>query len=143
MKVELTGEIGQVKTEQRKYSEEMEKLKSEKERLKKENVEIKKERLDKKREKITYIVLNGINIETEDNAGIEESMEVFIKQRLGLSVQVKEAHKLGEKVCLISLESELDKIEVMENKYQLKNKNDTRAVYFNNDLTKQEREMQI
>lgn len=150
MKVELTDEIRQVRIDQKKYAEEMEKLKSENEKLKKENVEIKKElwelrntveRLDKEKRK-NNIVLNGINIETEDNAERKELMKAFIQQHLGLNVQVREARSLGEKVCLISLESEQDKIQVMENKYKLKNNNDTRAVYLNNDLTKQEREIQ-
>ncbi|KAF2888938.1 hypothetical protein ILUMI_17235, partial [Ignelater luminosus] len=60
--------------------------KSKNERLKKKNVEIKKElwelkntveRLDREKRK-NNIVLNGINIETEDNVGIKGSMEVFM-----------------------------------------------------------------
>ncbi|KAF2888602.1 hypothetical protein ILUMI_17571 [Ignelater luminosus] len=65
--------------------------------------------------------IQDMKIETEDNAGIKESMEVFIKQHLGLGVQIKEARKLGEKVCLISLESELDEIQQLSHKTKKRN----------------------
>lgn len=68
-------------------------------------------------------------------------MEDFIEQKIGVTIQIKEIHKLGERTCLVGMNSEKDKEQVMKNKYKLKNSRDA-TVYINNDMTKKERETQ-
>ena len=43
---------------------------------------------------------------------------------------------------VVRLEKEEDKMKILENKYKLKKDTGTEGIYINNDLTKQEREIQ-
>ena len=147
MKLDLTREIHQVREDQRKYIEEIEKLQLENVKLKRENVVIREEleeiklsveRMDKDRRK-NNVVISGLEIDTEDTTALKEKVEGFIEQKMGVAIQVKEVHRLGEKTCLISMGNEKDKEQIMKNKYKLKNSSDA-TVYINNDMTKKERE---
>lgn len=149
MKLDLKQEIHQIREDQRKYVQEIEKLKIGNEKLKKENREIREELreiklsvegMDKDRRK-NNVVINGLKINTENTTTLKKEMEDFIEQKIGVTIQVEKIHKLGEKTCLVGMKNERDKEQVMKNKHKLKDNRDA-AIYINDDMTKQEREIQ-
>lgn len=150
----LTLEVNQIRTDQRKYNEEINKLKLENETIRKENNVIKKEceeiktelrdtntRLEQlEREKRrNNVVVSGLIIDNSNPADLREGMKNFIQQKLEVSVPIKTAYKIGPKMCVVQLESFEDKVKLMQNKWKLKNMEGDK-VFFNNDLTRKERE---
>lgn len=149
MKTDLTNEIHQIREDHRVFAEEVGKLKLENAKLKNENKEIREEleevkltveRLDKERRK-NNVVINGLKIDVEDKTTLKSYIEKFMEQKLGVLLQLRETHRLGEKTCLITMKNENDKEQVMRNKHKLRHYKEA-AVFIDNDMTKQEREIQ-
>ncbi|KAK9719828.1 hypothetical protein QE152_g22478 [Popillia japonica] len=65
----------------------------------------------------------------------------IIKQYIGVEVKIKSAAKIGHKTCLLELEDQGDKEEILRNKFKLKNVRNER-IYINDELTRNEREQQ-
>jgi predicted RNase H-like nuclease (RuvC/YqgF family) len=151
---ELKSDSQQIKTEQEECREEIRKIREEnkilwqeKQELKKENKELKEkfseisdkvEWLEKQKRK-NNIVMQGLKIDIKDAKILKEAIENIIKKELELDIAVKTVQKIGEKTCLIELEKEEDKENIMKNKYKLKYKENDK-IYINNDETKKERE---
>lgn len=153
---EMKTEMMEMRKEQREYREEMIAMRRENENLRKdceitkrENQEIKNElnglkkaidRLEgEKREK--NIVMTGMTIDSTDPKILTETVSNFLKEHLGVRVEIKSAHRLGQKTCLIQLNNVEDKENIMYNKHKLK-KLEGETVYINNDLSVTERDMQ-
>lgn len=156
MMKELKTEVKQIRVEQREYMMEINKLKTENnllreggELLKRENAEIKTElktlknsiEILEREKRANNIVMTGLEVAASDPGVLKEATENFFRQNLKVETKVKSVHKLGPKTCLIQLEDEQQKREVMREKSKLRNLRDNR-VYLNDDLTKGERHMQ-
>jgi hypothetical protein len=151
---DLKSDSTQIKKEQEECREEIKKIREENRKLWEENQELKKENKEikekvgemsntiewlEKQKRKNNIVIQGLEINTNDTKILKEGMRNLIGKELGIEVQVKMAYKLGIKTCLIELENEEDKEKIMKNKYKLKNiKNE--KIYINDDTTKKERE---
>ncbi|XP_072377803.1 uncharacterized protein [Diabrotica undecimpunctata] len=98
------------------------------------NEKIEKLEREKKRKNV---VIQGLNIDTNDQKLLREAVENFLKKELQVSVDVNGARKIGENTTLVELNSVKNKIEVMKNKNKLKNKTDER-IYINDDMSKEE-----
>ncbi|KAK9758999.1 hypothetical protein QE152_g331 [Popillia japonica] len=68
-------------------------------------------------------------------------LESTIEKSLGIQIKTKAVKKLGPKTYLIELTSIEDKIKIMKNKSKLKEYTEEK-VYINDDMTKEEREIQ-
>ena len=153
---EMKDEMKEMRKEQREYREEMIAIKRENENLRKdyemtkrENQEIRSElnslknaidRLEgEKREK--NIVMTGLTVDSTDPKILTETMSNFLKKHLEVKVEIRSAHRLGQKTCLIQLNNMGDKENIMNNKHKLK-KLEGETVYINNDLSVSERDMQ-
>ncbi|XP_050507273.1 uncharacterized protein LOC126884954 [Diabrotica virgifera virgifera] len=152
----LTDDIKEIKRNQKESKEAIEKLIIENRALRKENAELKQENIEIKEElreitnhmevmekhrRINNVVMNGLRIDTYEQAGLKETTNNFIKQHLGVEVKIRNAHKLGENTCLIELENQEEKRKIMEKKYKLKEIRGLK-VYINEDATIREREIQ-
>lgn len=153
---ELTSEVKEIRKEQNNYREEISELRRDNivmkqhyEELRKENETIKNEMQimndkmeqqdrDKRRNNIIVsgIDLEGINIET-----LVIELNKLLGDNLGIKINFKSAFKIGPKTCLAELYSWNDKREVLQNKYKLRKVKD-KVIYINDDLTKNEREIQ-
>lgn len=91
------------------------------------------ERLEKETRK-NNIVMNGLKINTEATKILNSGMENFIEQHLNVTVQIKQVHKLGEKICLIKLKQEKEKN--MEYKNKLKKLKDLHIFINNSNETR-------
>lgn len=149
LKVDLKNEIQQVRADQKLYAEEIIKLKEENAALRKENEIIKEELIEikgniemiEKEKRKNNVVLSGLDIKTNNNSILKEEMESFIKRHLGMDIEIKNTHKIGEKHCLIGLKNGEDKIKLMQNKHKLREIKENK-IFLNNDMTKQERRIQ-
>lgn len=159
----LSGDIEDMKEEQKentkqykllnekieKISEENARIKKENENIERENKEIKEEMrkligkvevLDKDR-RLNNIIVQGIEIDTSDGKIIKEAMENLIKKHVKVDVEIYSAHKLGKATCLVKMNNNQDKTKVMQNKNRLRNLKEQK-VYINHDLTEDEMSMQ-
>lgn len=153
MMKDLKLETQQIRRELEDYREEISSIKKENEVLRQENIEIKtenkgiKEELGQLRNKMEWIekekrrnnvVVMGLEVNYENGKTIKENMETMLKEELQVEVQVKTANKMGDKICLLELESEEDKGKIMRNKHKLRTKKDHK-IYINDDMTESER----
>ncbi|XP_050516355.1 calcium-binding and coiled-coil domain-containing protein 2-like [Diabrotica virgifera virgifera] len=127
--------------------EENKMLRQENQKLKEENKDI-KEKLEETNDRIEWlerekrknnIVMSGIEIETENKTELKQFVENIIKNTIQININVKTAHKIGRKVCLIEINNEDEKEQIMKNKYKLKELQQEK-VYINHDMTTKERE---
>lgn len=86
------------------------------------------------------IVVTGMTVDTKDAENMKQTMANFIEKHLEVKINVKTAHKLAERICLVELESEAEKQQVMQNKYKLRNFEEQR-IYIDNDMTRDEQHM--
>lgn len=153
---EIKEEIHQIRVQQREIKKVIGDIKEENEKLRKENEQIKNENREirgkikalentvewmEKEKRKNNIVMYGLKIDTNDSKTLKQATEKFMEQQLNINVRVNTANKIGDKTCLIKLETEQDKEEIMKNKSKLRNLT-TDKVYINNDLTKKEKEKQ-
>lgn len=145
----LSQKVENIEKKQENILMELKTVKEENETIKKENEELKKEikyikekmehfENDKRRKNV---VIQGLNIDTEDMNALKNEIESFIKQELDVEVDIKRGKKLGPKVCLIELNEMEDKIKIMRNKSKLRN-NRNAKIFINDDLSKAERIIQ-
>uniref|UniRef100_A0A6P7GYW0 Uncharacterized protein LOC114348580 n=1 Tax=Diabrotica virgifera virgifera TaxID=50390 RepID=A0A6P7GYW0_DIAVI len=152
----LTDDIKEIKRNQKESKETIEKLITENRELRKENAELKKENKEikeglreitknievmEKHRRINNVVISGLTIDTYEQARLKGKINNFIKHHLGIEVKIRNAHKLGEKTCLIELENQEEKRKIMEKKYKLKEIKEHK-VYINEDTTIKERDIQ-
>ncbi|CAG9831357.1 unnamed protein product [Diabrotica balteata] len=142
---QLKREITELKDQQSDYKDEIRKLRETNEKdikqigqLKKEitaaNEKIENLEREKKRKNV---VIQGLNIDTNDQKLLREAVENFLEKELQVSVDVNGVRKIGENTALVELNSVKNKIEVKKNKKKLKNKTDER-IYINDDMSKEE-----
>lgn len=147
-------EVDKIRKEQEKFNEEIKQIKRENEDLRKENRSIKEEnkkittmlgtmqmqmeKIEKEKRK-KNVVVTGISIDTNNENILKQVIANMLKDELKITVHVSSVHKLGDAACLVELEKEEDKAEIMRNKYKLKELKD-RKIFINNDLTQMERE---
>ncbi|XP_050507916.1 uncharacterized protein DDB_G0287625-like [Diabrotica virgifera virgifera] len=100
-------------------------------------------RLDKleNKERRNNILIQGLNIKTDEHSILKEEMKTFLDNELGVQVTVAHAKKLGSKTCLIKLSNESEKYNVMKNKIKLRGYRQGK-IYINEDMSKKERDIQ-
>jgi len=145
----LKSELKKLREEQKQYTEEITSLREMNEKAAEEikglrsELTVANDRLEKlerdKRKK--NAVVYGINIDTDNQSKLKETMENFLDKELNVKMQLNAVRKLGNRICLMEFARESDKIRVMQNKSKLKGMKG-QVVYINDDLTKQEREIQ-
>ncbi|KAI4465545.1 hypothetical protein MML48_3g00012184 [Holotrichia oblita] len=144
----LQEEIRKLRAEQEQFKEEIKYLRDIREKeteeidnLKKQvrtaNEEIERLKTEKRRKNV---IVQGLEISVNNPKELKTKMENFIEKELGAAIKIESAIKLGEKTCLIELNSKDDKATVMSNKSKLRNHK--QKIYINDDLTKKEREKQ-
>ncbi|KAI4471155.1 hypothetical protein MML48_1g21465 [Holotrichia oblita] len=145
----LVTQVQHIEGKQDRYMEEMKEIKLENEKMKKENEELKKElrsvkeRLDRLEgvNRRKNAIMQGLKIDARDQDHLKVMLESTIEKSLGIQIKTKAVKKLGPKTYLIELTSIEDKIKIMKNKSKLKEYTEEK-VYINDDMTKEEREIQ-
>lgn len=149
MMTSLSQEIKDMKTEHREFINIMKVIVQENEEIKKENAELKRnlkeignkiEAIEKEKRK-DNILIQGIEVDGRDRQQLKGEIANFIKVNMGMEVEINTAIKIGHKTCLVELKDKNEKEKVMKNKNKLRNYRKGR-VYINEDLTKQEREIE-
>ncbi|KAK9709393.1 hypothetical protein QE152_g26638 [Popillia japonica] len=122
--------------------EEIEELRHENKQLKQENKDIKKalKEIRDEGEQIRKEKKKNNVVENSDPEALKNMTKRIIKH-IGVEVKIKSAAKIGHKTCLLELEDQGDKEEILRNKFKLKNVRNER-IYINDDLTRNEREQQ-
>lgn len=145
----LTKEVKGIRTEQNEYRQEIRELQAENKKIKEENsnlkqkiadVELRLDQIERKSRK-NNIVIQGMEIKTQDQNEIKGVIEDFMKRALNVEIDVKRATNIGKKVCLVELRNTTDKMLVMKNKNKLKDIREPR-IFINDDMSKTEREIQ-
>lgn len=150
----LITETKQIRADQQDMKNEIKKLREENEKILMENqvinaenknirqknreLEDRLEMLEREKRK-NNVIINGMKMDVEDKKVLKEVMENMFEKEMQIKVDVKAAHKLGERTCLIELEKEREKELIMNNKHKLKDLRSER-IYINHDMTKMERE---
>lgn len=88
------------------------------------------------------IIVTGWETQVSDVEGLRKEVQNFIERYLEIQVPIREAVKLGQKVCLVSLENMDDKIKIMKNKSKLRDLKAENKYYINHDQTREERDTQ-
>lgn len=133
--IELKNEVEQIRN---MYKDREEDIKKEKMEWKRKLQEV-EERLDKKErhERKNNIIIKGLQLQ-EDG----QTLQNWLKHELNVDVKILETHKIGKKkerpTFLARINTWEEKMEVMKNKYKLKNQ----AIFIENDMTVKEREIQ-
>lgn len=144
----LQMEIKELRRELKEQNQEMNSLKeinkkamSEIDELKLEMFKNKEtmERLEREKRR-KNIVIQGLDIKTNDEEKMKEEVKQFLNKELGTELEVNRARKIGSRTCIIELDSLENKNKVMKNKGKLRNLG--KKIYINDDMNKQEREIQ-
>lgn len=146
--MELITEVKEMRKEQKIINENFKELKLENNKLKEENLEMRKKitKLEvrteefERREKKNNIIVKGLEVKSNNNEVLKEEMERFIKERLEVTIKIKECYKIRDKTLIIKLKSFKDKMEIMKTKNKLRNYK-AANIYINNDRTRREREI--
>lgn len=86
------------------------------------------------------IIISGLDLEKSQKIELKHGLEEFIENATGVKVNIKEATEIGTKICKAELDNSYEKDLVMKNKAKL-NQLKSR-IYINNEMTKEEREIQ-
>lgn len=89
-------------------------------------------------QKKNHIIIQGLKVNGEK---VKEETALFLREHLGFTGKIITARTIGyerDKI-LAQINSYEEKVEIMMNKYKLRNK----PIYINNDETKKEKEIQI
>ncbi|KAK9727543.1 hypothetical protein QE152_g19131 [Popillia japonica] len=139
---DMKNAIKEVSTDQKEFRREFQLLKLENETLKskyeniaKENENLKKEMKDiqksvealEKEKRENNVIITGLKVEMKELPNIRKVMEDFVERNLGIQVQIKTVRKLGEEMCLITLNNTADKERIIRNKQKLRNMKPTRS----------------
>lgn len=139
---ELTGKMDE---EREKKERELASLRAEMEELREQIADCKRreERREKHERRLNIIVRGIKEEEQENNNGTKEKISKIINEQLGLgNVRVECAERLGRKsgdrirLVKAKLANELEKNEIMKNKFKLKNT----PIFVGDDLTYEQRE---
>lgn len=149
MKTDMKNELQEIRKEQKEYRKEIAEIREENKRIAKENKELKENihlintKLNniEKEKRRNNIVIQGIPIDTRDEEILKENMHTFITRNMNINVRIKNARKIGEKICLVELENGNDKRLIMRNKNKLKEIKEHK-IYINDDMSKEQREIQ-
>lgn len=145
----LTVELKEMREEQKEYREELRELREENKQIKQENAELtqklhevekKVDNLEKAKRR-NNVVLQGIEMSTNDQNALKVEIEDFIQKVLNVNKEIKGARKLGNRIYLIEMKNSSDKEEIMKNKNKLKELKNIK-VFINDDMSKTEREIQ-
>lgn len=148
---EVRNDVKEIKEEGKQVRKEIEELKKamkereeawikEKHEL---NVRVKvlEEKLEEneRRERKNNIVITGLE---EVGASVEKEVEEWMKKELRVEIKVKKAYKINKgRMIVATLENWEQKRNLMENKKKLKERSGEK-IYIDDDLTKNEREIQ-
>jgi hypothetical protein len=102
-------------------------------------LEKKMENEEKEEEKIT--VITGWRGEGKSKQQIKEDVENFIKENIE-EAKVKDCYTIKKDELLVEMEEWSGKEKVMKQKGKPREKEETQIIFIDNDLTKQEREIQ-
>lgn len=153
---DIKKETQEIMAQQKQFNEEIRRLKEENQFLKKENTEIRKENSEvrdelrnmkrvmeilEKESKKNNVVINGLKMTTNEPLVLKEHIKDFIKENLNIDTTPKSVTKIGEKTCVISLENEKEKNDIMANKSKLRYMSEDR-IFISEDMTFKEREKQ-
>lgn len=151
MFAKMMEEIKQIKRNQTEQTEKMEKVLKENEDMKKhiQKLDKKLETLDKKVEtlerekKRNNLIIVGYEPHSSNNQELKNEIKEFYRKALNVDVNIKNAKKIGNKVCAIEMENWEGKIKILKAKSNLRYIQDTNTrIYINNDLTDKEKEIQ-
>lgn len=78
------------------------------------------EQLDKKRENKTQLSITGVEIKTDEEKALRDDMEKFMNKEI--KMKVKNSIKIENKISLIEMDSMIDKVQVLKNKYYIRYK---------------------
>ncbi|XP_050508853.1 uncharacterized protein LOC114333788 [Diabrotica virgifera virgifera] len=146
---EVLNEIRQTREENKVFRDEILELKKENNKVKTELEETKKklnileirvERCEKEM-KQNNLVISGLKINTNDEAALKEKMTNFIKQHLEENTKIEKAVKLGDRTCLLKMESIEEKNKVMKKKSKLRHIKGEKT-FISQDMTVLERNIQ-
>lgn len=154
MFADIKKEIMEIKEENLEYRKEIEILRKEL-KEKEDKWEGEKKALEKKinslergqedierRKRKNNIIIRGWRIEETRKEQMKEKVESFLKEKLQEEVKIKMANKLAREMILVEMENWEEKEKIMKGKSKLRQVEETRKVYIDNDLTKKEREIQ-
>lgn len=140
LKNELMEKLGKTNEELKQIKQEMkenEKIgKREKQDLE-EKLGVMEKRIERqeKEQRKNNIIIKGAEIKGPDLKG---KVENFLENQIGVKTSIPEAYSIGVRMTLVKIQSWDDKMAIMKKKQNLKGTN----TFIENDLTKQEREIQ-
>lgn len=142
MMKDLLIEIREIKGSQRDLYEYIKEIKTDNERMKIEiqelNTKIEELERDKKRKNL---VITGSITNTRDERELKTEITNFFKKELKINAEIKDARNVGEERYIVEMETMNGKIEILKNKWKLKQLK-SKIVYINEDLTRKETEIQ-
>lgn len=138
---EMMGEIKQLRKEQRENQQQLVEIKQENKKMKQE-IKTLSEKIDsmERENKRKNVVISGLEINTKDDKVLKERMEKFITEELKVEVKIRNARKIGEKMCVIETESFKEKMDILSNKSKLRSLPE--RIFIDSELTKKEQEIQ-
>lgn len=149
---QLLQEVKEIRRENREFREEIVRLREQNEKiegelkdmkLRVEKVELMEDRMEKldRANRRDNIIINGIILKGNNNVDMTRELERFLYDNLQVQTEIKEVHRINQRLWMARVGSFEGKIEIMKNKYKLKN-GDNKKIYINSDLTEQERKIQ-
>lgn len=154
MFADIQKEIKEIKAANQEYRKEVElmrnELKEKEEKWEREKkvleeriqlIEIRLEEEEKRRRR-NNIIIKGLKLKEEKPEQMEKEISNLFKEEVGEEVNIKTVNKIGKETILVEMENWEQKIKIMKGKYKLMKNEGTRKIYIDNDLTKNEREIQ-
>lgn len=149
---QVMNEIKEMRKENSEYKKELKMLRQENEEMKTEirlikerikGLEMAEWRLEKEERKgrKNNIVISGLRLKNIEDNLLKTSIVEFLKLHLNLQPKILFAKKINEKLCMATIETFDQKMQIMKNKHRLDKLKD-RKVFISDDLTYKEREIQ-
>jgi hypothetical protein len=95
----------------------------------------------RKQKKKNNIVITGWRGEGKSKQQIKEDIENLVKENIE-EAKVKDCYNINKDQVLVEMEEWNAKEKIMKRKGKLREKKETEKIFIDNDLTKQEREVQ-
>lgn len=140
VKEELKRTREQVKIQWESHQREKEEWEEERKGLKGRinTIEKRLEGMEKKTRR-NNIVITGIDDLKTDNGDIKEHINNILRDKLDVEAKIRETYRVGRNKCVVEMENIGEKIKIVKNKNKLKGS----QLYINDDLTVQERKIQM